>query len=330
MTAGPSIGVVTPLYNGARWIEETARSVCAQLRAGDSYVVVDDGSSDDGARAIEGMHPALRVVRQANAGEAAAVNRGVALLGADVVGIVNADDPVLPGLLDAMRAQFADRACDGAYVDWRMIDAEGRALMERRTERFSYATMLAAHLCIPGPGAFFRASAANDMVIRDPRAYGVTDFDFWIRFALHHRNIVRVPHVLATWRAHRGGATFALPGAALARAHVDLVERLLARDDLPGDVRLLAAQARSAAHYNAALVGLRGRGVPAARHALASYAARLLWPREIPSAQRRSKLRLLYAATQPLSGALHKAIDPFVPPRFARQAVLDQAFGDPR
>jgi len=330
MLKAAPIGVVTPLYNGARWIKETALSVCAQLAPGDRYIVVDDGSTDGGAQIVEGMHPSLEVVRQPNAGEAAAVNLGVALAGCDVIGIVNADDPVLPGLLEAMRVAFTDAACDGAYVDWRMIDEEGETICERLTPTFSYRTLLAAHLCIPGPGAFFRVSRARGMPIRDPAAYGVTDFDFWLRYALHNRNIVRVPRVLATWRAHRDGATFALPGAALAQTHVDIVERLLSRADLPAEISALAAQARSAAHYNAALVGLRGRGVPAARHALASYAARLVWPTDIPRAQRRSLVRLLYAAGQPLSGAIHGAIDALLPPAYARQAVLDQSFGDPR
>lgn len=322
------IGVVTPFYNAADFIVETVESVLAQLAPGDLYVVVDDGSQDGGADLLAPYVGRLTLIRQDNEGEAAAVNRGVAALDTQVVGVVNADDPILPGLLDTMRSAFADDATlAGAYPDWRRIDAKGRTLSEHRTRAFDYAALLGEHLCIPGPGAFFRPALMANEPIRDPRASGVTDYDFWLRFARANRNIVRVPKILATWRSHAGGGTVTLADKRQAKARVDMIERYLARADLPADAHALADQARSAAFYNAALVGLRGAGVPVLRYTLASFAARLNWPRDIPRTQRRSVLRLAYASAQPLSGALHAMLDPLLPPRHRRRTVVEQTFG---
>jgi glycosyltransferase involved in cell wall biosynthesis len=46
-----SIVAVIPLYNGARWIKQSVRSVFAQTLQPDEFIVVDDGSSDAGAGA---------------------------------------------------------------------------------------------------------------------------------------------------------------------------------------------------------------------------------------------------------------------------------------
>lgn len=327
-TASPRLGVVTPLYNAAPFIVETAHSVLAQLRPDEPYIVVDDGSTDGSADLLAQFAPRITLLRQTNQGEATAVNRGVAACDSPIVGVVNADDPILPDLLDAVRAAFAaDAALAGAYPDWRRIDSHGRALSERKTRAFDHVALLAEHDCIPGPGAFFRPALMGAEPIRDARAFGVTDFDFWLRYTRANRKVARLPAVMATWRSHPAGATVTHADRRQAEARIAMIERYLARSDLPADARAVAAQARSAAYYNAALVGLRGAGVPAWRYALASYAARLVWPADVAPMQRRSPARLAYAAAQPLSGALHGLCDPLLAPRWRRRAVIEQTFG---
>ncbi|MGD9814816.1 MAG: glycosyltransferase [Hyphomonadaceae bacterium] len=320
------LSIITPVHNAARFIAETAASVVAQLGEGDEYIVVDDGSTDTSVAALGPYRERITLLQQANQGEIAAVNRGVAAARHEVVGVINADDPILPGLLDAMRAAFAaapDLA--GAYPDWRRIDDRGRTLAEIRTREFSQEALICEHHCLPGPGAFFRPGALGGEPPRDPRAHGISDYDMWLRLSLKGR-IVRVPRTLATWRSHGGASTFTLPGGELARTKIAAIERFFARDDLPAEMRAWRPRALSAAYYNAALLGLRHSGVPAWRYALASYAARLTWPRHVPRQQRRSLTRLLYASLQPAAGSLHEALSPLLPPRFSRRAVLEQTF----
>jgi len=324
--SAPPLAVVTPLYNAAAYVVETAESVLAQLRPGDRYVVVDDGSSDGSAALLTPFAGQLTLVRQRNQGEIAAVNAGVAASGCAIVGVVNADDPILPGLLDAMRETFAAApGLVGAYPDWRRIDAHGRLIAEMKTRPFSQEALVCEHHCLPGPGAFFRPDALAGEPVRDPRAEGVSDYDMWLRLSLRGP-IARVPQTLASWRSHPAASTFTLPGGALARAKIAAIERFFARNDLPAEVRGWRSRALSAAYYNAALLGLRHSGVPALRYALASYAARLAWPEDVPRQQRRSLSRLLYASLQPLSGGVHAALSPLLPAGLRRRAVLEQTF----
>jgi hypothetical protein len=328
MIAIPRLAIVTPVFNGADYIIETARSVAEQLRPGDRYVVVDDGSTDDTRARLLAADLPIDLVTQVNVGEARAVNAGIARADCNIVGIVNADDPILPGLLDAVRAAFRDDpSLDAVYPDWLKIDAQGRQIARIATRDYDYAVLLGQHFCIPGPGAFFRVAALGGEPVRDARASLISDYDFWLRFGARGAKVRRLPCVLATWRSHSEGMTRRGQGPKLALQKIEAIKRLLARPDLPESVRRLGPQALSAAYYHAALVGLRAPDTPALRYALQSYLVKPRWLEPIEPTQRRATGRLAYAAAQPLSGWLHALASPLLPARFGRKAVLDQTFG---
>ena len=72
---GAEISVVTPVFQGERFLAAALESIRAQTRPADEVIVVDDGSTDASAAIAEEVAagwPALRVLHQANAGSAAA------------------------------------------------------------------------------------------------------------------------------------------------------------------------------------------------------------------------------------------------------------------
>ena len=101
MTRSPSVSVIIPLYNKAAYIVRAVRSALAQLPAADEVLVIDDGSTDDGLTVLEQLpeYSRIRVVRQGNAGEGAARNRGLLEMRGELAAFLDADDEWLPGHL---------------------------------------------------------------------------------------------------------------------------------------------------------------------------------------------------------------------------------------
>lgn len=97
-----SISVVIPAYDNARWIGRAIESVLDQSRPADEIFVVDDGSTDQTAEIAEGFGSAVQVIRQSNAGAAAARNTGIGTATGNWIAFLDADDEWEP---DKLRLQ---------------------------------------------------------------------------------------------------------------------------------------------------------------------------------------------------------------------------------
>lgn len=84
--------VVIPAYNAARTLDEAIQSVLAQTVAASDILVIDDGSTDDTADIAARYGGTVRVIRQANAGAAAATTVGLKSVSAPFVAGLDADD----------------------------------------------------------------------------------------------------------------------------------------------------------------------------------------------------------------------------------------------
>ena len=90
------ISVVVPLYNGERFITEALDSLGRQSLAVAEVIVVDDGSTDDGAAVAESHSLQPLVLRQANVGVAVARNRGALRAKSRFVAFLDQDDLWMP------------------------------------------------------------------------------------------------------------------------------------------------------------------------------------------------------------------------------------------
>ena len=228
--------ILTPVHNGAEYIAETVDSVLSQGYPSLEYIVIDDGSTDATPRILERYADRIRVVCHANMGETRTVNKGLGLARGEFVGIVNADDPLLPGAIARLVAAL--RAHPGAvlaYPDWMEIDPRSAALREVRLPQYDIRRMLEEFNVGMGPGVLLRRRALDTVGLRDTSLRYAGDLDLWFRLALHGA-FVHVPELLATHRVHAESASVAERGARMADEVARVAHKCFDNERLPADL----------------------------------------------------------------------------------------------
>ena len=212
-SAPPAVSVVVPLYNKAAYVAQAVRSVQAQSFTDLELIVVDDGSTDDGARIARaaGDHR-LRLIHQANAGAGAARNAGIAAARGRWVAFLDADDTWRPERL-ARQLGVLERHPDlawaaGAFLTlvpdgaprpsppldpawWADPEVVGDALLPLTAGGCVWTgTVMVRRDVLAGLGGF------------EPALRSGQDLFLWVRLALDHPRIGYVPGVIADYRAH--------------------------------------------------------------------------------------------------------------------------------
>ena len=109
-----SVSIIIPTFNGALRIGNCLDALLNQVAVRNvEILVVDDGSTDDTANVIEG-YPNVHLISQANAGPAAARNRGAQSARGVIILFTDDDCVPMPDWLDAMLAPFNNPEVVGA------------------------------------------------------------------------------------------------------------------------------------------------------------------------------------------------------------------------
>ncbi|WP_037881611.1 bifunctional polysaccharide deacetylase/glycosyltransferase family 2 protein [Streptomyces sp. NRRL F-5727] len=105
---GP-VSILVPAYNEEAGIEATVRSLLASTHEAVQVVVIDDGSSDRTFEIADSVDdPRVMVIRQPNAGKAAALNTGLAWAHHDIVVMIDGDTVFEPDAVRRLVQPLAD------------------------------------------------------------------------------------------------------------------------------------------------------------------------------------------------------------------------------
>lgn len=128
----PLVSVLVANFNHGEYIDQTIESVLAQSYTNFELVICDDGSTDQSCEVV-GRYMALdsriRLLRQANLGQAPALNAAYVESSGEVICLLDADDCYLPGKMETIVHSFG-RHPDSGFLAHRLfqIDNEGRRL----------------------------------------------------------------------------------------------------------------------------------------------------------------------------------------------------------
>src|SRR5690606_9260119 len=100
--------LVINTYEQASFLPDAIRSALAQRRPFDEIIVVDDGSTDDPGEVVAQFR-GVRLLRQENAGLAAARNAGLHAATCRFIVFLDADDLLTPLAVTAGLRAYAER-----------------------------------------------------------------------------------------------------------------------------------------------------------------------------------------------------------------------------
>ena len=216
----PRVTIAIPVYNGANYLDQAIDSALAQTYDDVEVIVVNDGSTDDGAtaavaRRYEGR---IRYIEQPNGGVGAAMNTAVANMTGDVFTWLSHDDIHLPEKVSAQVEYYNKIGKRDAilFSDFYLLNDDGEVWHETKLPYAQFMKTPALALlngCINGCTLFIPLQILREFGPFDESLRFVQDYDLWNRvlskyeFFLQQRPLVR-------YRIHSGQDTHK-PGAVI-------------------------------------------------------------------------------------------------------------------
>ena len=252
----PLVSIIIPAYNRADWLAEAIDSVLDQDYPAVECVVIDDGSTDGTPELLRAYDGRIVWLSQANAGQAAAVNRGFRESRGELLGVLGSDDRLYPGAIsrgvEALR--LSPRAV-AAHGDVAVTDEHDDLIYRYGVGAFQLLDCLRYHVGPASTGILYRRTVVDELGGWDGSYPLGLDYEFWLRIGTRGP-YVHVPEVLGNFRQHADSVTARRSDSeALAREFVRVIEAFLARDDLPASIdEPMRAEALRTAYIGAGVI----------------------------------------------------------------------------
>jgi glycosyltransferase involved in cell wall biosynthesis len=205
----PTVDIITPAYNAAKYLPAAIESVEAQTFGDWRILLVDDGSTDNTAEVVAPyaarLGPKLRYIKKVNAGLPAARNTAISNSDAEFLALLDADDVWLPNRLEDSLKCFENRPRVGlSYGHISRIDQDGKVLDTLDMRQPNAEGMIAPYIYmrkvqLPCPTMTFRRRCVEEVGNFDETMRATEDRDMWLRIALRYE-VALADKVLAFYR----------------------------------------------------------------------------------------------------------------------------------
>lgn len=230
----PTISVIIPTYNQARYLPMCLDSVWFQDYPDVEIIVVNDGSTDETETVLADYKHAVAsgmasyaanlneansevervwhkrypeegrvltcMTNEQNIGLSNTLNQGFQAAKGELCTFIASDDMLLPSMLSDLHQTLEDNNADFAYADMHIVDDTGRILRRFSLPDYSFeASFCSWYLC--GICKLYKRKLHDISGWYDPNI-APQDHDMYLRFAMDGAKFVHVPKVLANARIH--------------------------------------------------------------------------------------------------------------------------------
>jgi glycosyltransferase involved in cell wall biosynthesis len=188
MTATPSITVLMPTYNAAKYIAEAITSVLQQTYTDFELLIVNDGSTDETVAIINSFKDdRIVLINQPNKGVADALNTGLAYARAPYIARFDADDVCYPYRLEKQIRFLQDNP---EYI---LVGSEAKYILENGEFLFDFHCIAYSHEQIIDklyfycpfvhPAVMYKKQAVIDAGGYPTHAHNFEDYLLWANLA---------------------------------------------------------------------------------------------------------------------------------------------------
>ena len=192
---GILVSVITVVFNGEKYLEQTIQSVLSQSYQNIEYIIVDGGSTDGTLDIIRKYDSQLAYWKsEPDKGISDAFNKGIALSTGDLIGILNADDWYEPEAVARMVAQYEpESVLHGNKQYW---NEDGSQAHQARPN----LDILPLEMSLNHPTVFVSKSLYEKHGVFDLNYKLAMDYHLLLRLYNAGAKFIHVDHIIANMR----------------------------------------------------------------------------------------------------------------------------------
>jgi glycosyltransferase involved in cell wall biosynthesis len=227
----PLVSIIIDNYNYERFVAQAIESALQQTYSKVEVIVVDDGSTDCSREIIERYEGHITAVLKENGGQASALNTGFAVCNGEIVVFLDADDLLLPSMVNDIVDVFLSRP-EIIRVQYRMevIDAEGHRTGVKKPESHipvpsgdvqnQALTFPFDMAWLPTSGNAFRTKALSRIMPIPAKSYGIASADwYFVHLSCLLGTVFFLDSPEACYRVHNAN-NYELSGTSLNLEHI--------------------------------------------------------------------------------------------------------------
>jgi glycosyltransferase involved in cell wall biosynthesis len=190
----PLVSIITVVYNGEKYIENTIESILNQTYKNIEYIIIDGGSVDSTVSIIKKYQNRLAYwVSERDNGISDAFNKGIMRASGEIIGIINSDDWYENHTVEEVVKNIKD--FDIVYGDLQLWKDKEKDFLVKGDHHFLTREMTVNH-----PTVFVRKECYSKLGLFDTRYELAMDYDLMLRFAVNKCRFTYLPEVLSNMR----------------------------------------------------------------------------------------------------------------------------------
>ncbi|WP_107671134.1 glycosyltransferase family 2 protein [Cyanothece sp. BG0011] len=197
------ISVITPVYNGASFIEACIKVVIEQNCSDFEHIIVDGGSQDNTVEIIKQYaekYPHIRWISEADQGQSDAMNKGIKMAKGDIIAILNVDDYYEPNVLNKIEKLFQSLPEPSLLVgNCNIWDNQGNLKEVNKPSKLHITDLLLGWTFTKppvNPSAYFYHKSLHDKI----GCYNISEnYAMDIDFLLRAVQVAKVTYIDETW-----------------------------------------------------------------------------------------------------------------------------------